>query len=186
MRVFASIAALALPKPPPVSPFSVAAEKRSSRPSAPPRDAPRGAPSAHRSEENWRSGFSSFLLDASHLGVVLGDAVDVAPELGVARLQPGAVQAVALLNGSLDLLVVAEALVSAACVFVRARVSDRRRQLRLTELEVFRWHRETRGRGTRTSGGELLLELIVDLAALLAARTHGAVSYTHLTLPTKA
>jgi hypothetical protein len=47
---------------------------------------------------------------------VLGDFVDVAPELGVARLQPGTVQAVALLDGSLDLLVVAEALVSAACV----------------------------------------------------------------------
>ena len=78
---------------------------------------------------------------------MLGDAVDVAPELGVARLQPGAVQAVAFLDGSLDLLVVAEALVSAACVFIRPSASQRRRrELRLTEFEVFRGT-ERRGDG---------------------------------------
>ena len=97
--------------------------------------------------ENFHSGFPLFLLDASRPGVVLGDAVDVAPELGVARLQPGAVQAVAFLDGSLDLLVVAEALVSAACVFVNARVSVGARQLRLTEFEVFRWQPRDAGTG---------------------------------------
>ena len=135
----------------------------------------RAARRAERTQfgRNWRSGFS-FPVDASCLGVVLGDAVDVAPELGVARLQPGPVQAIALLDSSLNLLVVAETLVSAACVFVRERVSDRRRELRLTEFEVFRWYGETRRWGIRTSDGKLLLELIVDLAALLAARTHAA------------
>jgi hypothetical protein len=93
-------------------------------------------------------GALSFLLDASHLGVVLGDFVDVAPELGVARLQPGTVQAVALLDRSLDLLVVAEALVSAACVFVRESASQRRRrELRLTEFEVFRGEPRDAGTG---------------------------------------
>ena len=97
--------------------------------------------------ENFHSGFPLFLLDASRPGVVLGDAVDVAPELGVARLQPGAVQAVAFLDGSLDLLVVAEALVSAACVFVNARVSDRRESITVDGIRGVSWGTERRGDG---------------------------------------
>jgi hypothetical protein len=53
-------------------------------------------------------------IDPGDFGVVFGDPVDVTAKLGVARLQPGAVEAVALLDGLLDLLVVAETLVPAA------------------------------------------------------------------------
>ena len=45
---------------------------------------------------------------------MLGDPVDVAAKLGIARLEPGAVEAVALLDGLLDLLGIAETLVPAA------------------------------------------------------------------------
>jgi hypothetical protein len=86
-------------------------------------------------------------LDASRLGVVLGDFVDVAPELGVARLQPGTVQAVALLDGSLDLLVVAEALVSAACVFIRERESAAAARITVDGIRGVSCGTERRGDG---------------------------------------
>ena len=54
-------------------------------------------------------------LDTRSLCVVVCHLVHVAAKLGVARLEPSAVETVALLDGFLYLLVVAEPLVATAC-----------------------------------------------------------------------
>ena len=68
---------------------------------------------------------------------MVGHLVDVAAELGVARLEAVPVQAVAFLDGFPDFLVVSESLVPTP------------------------------------AGGELLLELLVDLARLFAVHADG-------------
>jgi hypothetical protein len=117
-----------------------------------------------------------FLFDTRRLGVVLGHAVDVAPELGVARLQARAVQAVTLLYRGLDFLVVAETFVPAACVRKeeKTRSAATSSHKSISSANQIRRCWEIKGRvpcPPLTSRGELLLEFGVDVAAcFLAAR----------------